>query len=539
MKNNSKPDAFIVTKDDGDWDLVSAGVLDKYAVKTDVDTDGSKQIHGDGWDYNSFYEPIYDPEQLLELLELNTYHKQCCDEVARTAGGLGYTVSAVSDKVDINQGEEKRVNEFLSKIPRIDQLLYKRQYDRRSMGYGAIEIMREGRSKSNISNLGHIPAHHLRRHRDGIRVKQQIGTKTVWFVIYGQNYDRNGKPFDVDAETGEIIQYNRLAPENRANEILWSMDYTPKSQFYGLATIVPAIPTIYGDMSRSTYNTAFFKNYGMPAFAVMVSGDFEDYDKTPGDEGYDVTQTLKYKISAQIKEVMKNPHSAVTILVPSEGEEGNVEIKLQPLSIETKEASFRLYRKDNRDEILVAHKVPAYRIGINENGSLGGSNSNDANKLYKNSVIEPLQADDEADINLLLTQELGITTCKFEINEIDVSDLIADINIAEKMFNMASMRPIDIINHFGERFGLKADDNPYLKEYYLNGQPLDNVWELGGTDPPGTDTVLSQLESDLLDEVNIDESESTPSTEGAAIKNAFNQFKQRLSTTISRRKGPD
>lgn len=537
MKNNNKPDAFIVTKDDGDWDLVNAGVMDKYAIKTDVDSDGSKQIYGDGWDYNSFYEPLYDPEQLAELLELNTYHSQCCDVVSRDAGGLAYTVNPVSDEKEINSTEENKVRAFLDNIkPSINQLLYQRHYDRRSMGYGAIEIIRQGRSKTDITNLSHIPSQHLRRHRDGIRVKQQIGTKTVWFVIYGKNKDNRGKLFDVDAETGEIVQYNRLAPENRANEILWSMDYTPKSQFYGLAKIVTAIPTIYGDLSRSNYNTSFFKNYGMPAFAVMVSGDFEDYDKDPEDPDYDITQTLKYKISQQIKEVMKNPHSAVTILVPSEGEEGNVEIKLQPLSIETKEASFRFYRRDNRDEVLVAHRVPGYRIGINETGNLGGSNSEDANKLYKNSVIEPLQADDEFDINNLLRTEFGISTCRFAISEIDIRDLSSDMVVAEKMFQMASMRPIDIINHFGERFGLKADDNPYLYEYYLNGQPLDNLWAGGGADPPGTDTVLSQLETDLLTEVDEDETESEDGLEGAAIKNAFNRFTNRLSDTISRRK---
>lgn len=402
------------------------------------------------------------------------------------------------------------------------------------MGYGAIEVIREGRSRSDIVNLGHIPAQHLRRHRDGIRVKQQIGTKTVWFVLYGQNYDRNGDPFDVDAETGEIVKYNVLAPANRANEILWSMDYTPKSQYYGLATIVPAIPTIHGDISRSSYNTSFFKNYGMPAFAVTVSGDFEDYEKEPGDEDYDETQTLRYKISQQIKEVMKNPHSAVTILVPSNDQEGNVEIKIQPLSIETKEASFRLYRKDNRDEILVAHRVPGYRIGINETGSLGGSNSSDANKIYKNSVIEPLQADDEADINLLLRNEFDITTCKFAINEIDIRDLTADINVAEKMFNMASMRPIDLINYFGERFGLKADDkNPYLKEYYLNGRPLDEAWSSNDMDPPGTNTILDDLENDLLDEVDgEDDTRNEDGSEGAAIKAAFNRFKQQINAKI-------
>lgn len=532
MKNNSKPDAFIVTKDDGDWDLVNASVLERYSIKTEVDSTGSKQIHGDGWNYDSFYEPIYDPEQLLELLELNTYHKQCCDEVARTAGGLGYTINAVSDVVEINQSEQKRVKEFLDKI-KVNKILYQRQYDRRSMGYGAIEVIRDGRSKSDIVNLGHIPSQHLRRHRDGVRVKQQIGTKTVWFVLYGENYDKKGNPFDVDAETGEIVQYNVLAPENRANELLWSMDYTPKSQFYGLATIVPAIPTIHGDLSRSNYNASFFKNYGMPAFAVTVSGDFEDYDVDPNDPEYDETKTLRYKISQQIKEVMRNPHSAVTILVPSNDQDGNVEIKIQPLSVETKEASFRLYRIQNRDEVLVAHRVPGYRIGINETGSLGGSNSNDANKIYKNSVIEPLQLDDEDDINQLLRDEFGITTCRFAINEIDLRDFGSEWSIAKDMIDRAVMTPLDAQNYFGERFGIKPDNNnPYLKEYYLNGKPLDEAWSSNDTDPPGTSTVLDSLETDLLELDGGEDDTKKDGSEGAAIKAAFDRFKTKIRTKI-------
>lgn len=529
---SNKADAFIVTKDNGDWDLIGANVLNQFAIKADVGRDGSKQIPGEGWDYEHFYEPIYDPEKLLDLLELNTYHAKCCEDVARTSGGLGYTINAVSDEVEIDPAEKIKVINYLDRFKKLNKQLYQRQYDRRAMGYGAIEVIREGRSNSDIVNLKHMPSQHLRRHRDGIRVKQQIGTKTVWFVIYGENYDKNGKLFDVDADTGEIVQGNVLAPANRANEILWSMDYTPKSQFYGMANIIPAIPAIEGDTSRTAYNTAFFRNYGVPAFAVTVSGDFEDYDVDPDDPEYDVTQTLKYKISGQIKEVMKNPYSAVTILVPSASEEGNVKVELKPLSIETKEASFRLYRKDNRDEVLVAHRVPGYRIGINENGSLGGSNSSDANRIYKDSVIEPLQLDDEDDINQILIDELDLKTCRFAINEIDIRDFTSDWNVAKDMINTAVMCPYDAQVYFGERFGIKPDENnPYLKEYYLNGKPLDEAWSSNDMDPPGTSQLLDGLEEDLLGEVE-DDTKDEDGLEGAAIKTAFSRFKSKIRAKI-------
>jgi len=540
------PDAFIITKDDGDWDLVSNSVLSRYALKSDTSHDESKQIQGDGWDYEEFYEPLYDPESLLELLEVNTYHAQCVDVVARESSDNGWTIQHLPEQ-EGSEHEKDQIREFVKGLtPNLNKLLYQRTYDRRAMGYGALEVIREGRSKTPITGLDHIAAQHLRRHRDGFRVKQQIGMETVWFVIYNRN-KVEGKLVDVHKDTGEIYPYNRLKPDERANELLWQMDYTPKSKYYGLAKIVPAIPAIHGDTSRATYNNAFFKNYGMPAFAVTISGDFEDYDKSPGDPGYDETQTLRYKISQQIKDVMKNPHSAVTILVPSEGEEGNVEIKLQPLSIDTKEAGFRIYRKDNRDEVIAAHRVPPYRIGINETGKLGGDNSESSTKIYKNSILEPIQGDDENDIQMLIEEMFPNPDWYFKLNEIDVFDLLNDLQVAETLFRNASMTPGEMRRYFGERFGLESVDNLYLDEFYLNNVPLEHIWNPDGMiDPPGADTVLSGLEDELVkiiddDDVVVEgddetENETEDSTEGTSRKNAFNRLTERIRNAVNIRK---
>lgn len=523
------PDAFIVTKNDGGWDLVGKSVLDNYAIKTS--DEGSKQIKSDGWNYEQLHEPLYDPEQLTDLLELNTYHAQCCDVVAKDAGGLGWFIKPVSEEPDLDETNKKVLTNFFNRF-KCNEVLYRRQYDRRALGYGAIEIIRTGGSRSPLHSLTHIPGHTLRRHTDGKRVLQRVGSKTVWFILYGSNKDLEGNvKYDVHCETGETHPPNTLTSDERANELLWGMDYTPKSQFYGLPKIVPGIRAIYGDISRADFNTSFFKNYGMPAFAVMVTGDFETYDKQPGDEGYDETKTLKYKISQQIKEVMRNPHSAVTLLIPSEGEEGNVKVEIKPLSVETKEASFRLYRKDNRDEIIAAHRVPPYRIGINETGSLSGNTSVESTKIYKTSVIEPLQSDDEYDINLLIREEFGFQDCQFALQEIDVRDFAIDVGVAEKLFNMASMTPRQLIQQFGERFGLKDDpDNYFLDEYYLNGQPLELAW-LGERAAPGSSTVLDELENDIRGDIN----ESGLGDENITVKTAFKNLRRRLQRPVEGR----
>jgi hypothetical protein len=149
------------------------------------------------------------------------------------------------------------------------------------------------------------------------------------------------------------------------------------------------------------YNNSFFENYGMPKFAVTVTGDFADYDEEPYNadgsvnEDYDITQTLRYKIGQQIKEVIKHPHSAICITIPSEGEEGNVELKITPLSVQTEEGHFRMLRKDTRDEVLHAHHVDPSRLGIYDAGSLNGSNSDNTRVSYKYGTVAPIKAEIE------------------------------------------------------------------------------------------------------------------------------------------------
>ena len=110
------------------------------------------------------------------------------------------------------------------------------------------------------------------------------------------------------------------------------------------------------------------------------------------------------------------------------------------------------------------------------------------------------------------------------------------MTIAKDLFDRAAMTPNELRNHFGERFGLKESDNPYLDEFYLHGIPLDNVWSgSNSTDPPGTDSVLDGLEDELIGELN-DVDKEPDSLEGAAGKNAFNRLTDRIRATISSRK---
>lgn len=495
-------DAFIVTQKDNEYNLIEESILNQYATKSTRDINSqAKQLDPEDPDYAQLKQPLYNFDDLAGLLEVNTFHKLCCEVVAEDSSGYNWNIiPTADDDLDNNPDEKEYLTEWVKNFTTpINQTLYQLNYDRRALGCGAIEIIREGTSSSPIIDIKHIPLHQLYKHSDNCRIKQIVNAKHRWFIEYGTNFDEHGTPYDVNYLTGETAPYDSLPSDERANEIIWVTDYAPQRKTYGLPKIAPAIRVISGDLSRNNYNTAFFKNYGMPTFAVTITGDFWDYDVDPEDPEYDITKTLKYKISQQLKEVIKNPHSAVTITVPSAGDEGNVDVNIQPLSVDTKEASFRMYRADNRDEILAAHGVPPYRLGLAITGSLGGNVAEESSSIYNISVVQPLKNDNENMINLLIRNELEITDWKFSINDIDKRDTDKDLDRAQKLFNMGAITPREIIEYFGKPFGATADEyDSTLDEHFINGNPISNLMGYTNGMDVMNDNFMNNLEDNLL-----------------------------------------
>ena len=513
---SKQSDTFIVTLDDqGNENIVDPNILSNYSLKADVDPGtGSKNVPDKAFRYGKqVVEPKYNPRELVDLLDFNSYHADCVDAVAGDAAGISFTLLPVEGETE-SEAERKRFMDFLNECePSINTMNYRMLYDRRSIGYGALELTRWGKSDSLPRRLVHIQAHTLRRHVDGKRVQQLNDQgKDVWFVIYGKNYDEDGNWCDVDADTGEWCPYNSLSAEKRANELLWTYEYAPKTSYYGRPPIIGSLLSIQGVLSAKRYNNAFFENYGMPAFAVTITGDFADYTEEPYIEdgegnkienpNYDYTQTIRYKISQQIKQVIKNPHSAICITVPTEGEDGKVEVKIQPLSVQQEEGSFRLFLKDERDEIIHAHKVDPSRIGIYDAGKLNGTNSQFTDNSYKYSTVAPIKKEAEDLINLIAKNELDVHSWEYRASDLDPKDYRNDMALAEFLFARAAMTPRDLINNFGDQFGLSIpEDNPYLDEYYLNNVPLESLWNNveNNSNLEGM-TILQTLEDNLWSE---------------------------------------
>lgn len=447
-----------------DGRVVRKSVLDDYIVRggKSLEVDSFKSLYGKG----GVVEPLYDPDALLTLLEYSTIHNRCVKTKARDTV-TNWTLNPLSDGAT---EENKLKLKVLFDDPSFIKSFTRAMVDYESIGYGVVEVLRD--DEDNVVGFEYIPAFTMRRTNDKFKAVQVIGNKMRYFRIIG-NTDK-----EYHYETGEVYNKGELSNEKKANDIIWLNNFTPKSALYGMPDIIPAIPAIIGDLNAAHYNISFFENYGVPSYAIFITGDFDE-----GEVGSDGLTDFERSLQEHFKTLIKNPHANLILPIKTSGSESKVEVKFEKLNVDVKDSSFQVYREKNRDEILTAHGVPPYRIGIAETGSLGGNFAIEATKIYNQSVIRPKQEELEIILNYyIIKRELGIEDWEIKFRGVDIRDIEREVDVAVKLFEHGALTPNQLIKYFGDIFGVESSDHPALDEYYINGnpitmdsQPLDDV----------------------------------------------------------------
>lgn len=447
-----------------DGQVIPDQLLQRYALKE------SKQIKGDD-EFTSFYQqnqivqPKYDPKLLADLMERNTYHYRASKTKAKDTVGLGWNLVPL---VEHPSEKQKAQIEQLLHYPHPDQTLEEifTQWmeDYEATGNGYLEVIK---NQEVVVGFEHIPAHTMRRHKDEVRYVQVRGNRKRWFKKIGTKEA-------IDVITGEIR--GDLSEEQQANEIIHIMNYTSGSDYYGSPDILPALGALLGDEHRQSYNIDFFENYAIPSYAVTVAGAELDEE---------TMERIRQYFQKDLKE---NRHSTLVLSAPNPlGDGPAVEFQFEKLAVDVSEASFRLYRMDNRDEVLAAHGVPPYRMGIAETGSLGGSTAVESTEIYKDSIIQPRQQMIESRINRhILRDALGITDWSFRFNEIDTRDEERDTQIYQMLFQMGAITP----NQIREKLGEERMEHPLMDQTFIGGVPLDQI-QL----PRGQSELIAEIKS--------------------------------------------
>jgi PBSX family phage portal protein len=374
-------------------------------------------------------QPVYNMEYLSKIYEVSTYNYAAINAKCANVVGLGYSfleTRKTNDALDsiTDDKQLERARKKLGKLRQDLQLwldstndedtftetLIKVFTDYEATGNGFLEI---GRTVSgDIGYIGHIPAKtmRVRRLRDGFI--QLLYGKAVFFRNFG------------DLETLNPIS----GGEDRPNEVIHFKKYTPMNNYYGVPDIVAAQVALAGNEFSGRYNLDYFENKAVPRYIITVKGA-----KLSPDSERKLLEFFQVGLKG------KN-HRSLYIPLPADTPDSKVEFKMEPVEANPQESSFNIYRKSNRDEILLAHRVPINKIGTPEGVNLAVAR--DADKTFKEQVCRPAQMKFEKKLNRIIEEKTDALILKF--NELSLTDEDTQSKIDERYLRMQVITPNEV-----------------------------------------------------------------------------------------------
>ena len=374
-------------------------------------------------------EPPYNLEYLSKIYEISTYNYAAINAKVANIVGLGYDfieTRKTNDAFDSITDEKQleRARRKLNKLKQdlqlwldstndedtFTQTLIKAYTDLEATGNGFIEISRT--TAGNIGYIGHIPAKtmRVRRLRDGFI--QLLYGKAVFFRNFG-----------------DTVTENPIAGgEDRPNEIIHLKKYTPMNNYYGIPDIIAAQNALAGNEFAGKYNLDYFENKAVPRYIITVKGA-----KLSAESERKLLEFFQVGLRG------KN-HRSLYIPLPADSPDQKVEFKMEPIEAGAQESSFNVYRKANRDEILLAHRVPINKIGTPEGVNLAVAR--DADKTFKEQVCRPSQMTLEKKLNKIFEEKTDALSLKF--NELTLTDEDTQSKIDERYLRMQVITPNEV-----------------------------------------------------------------------------------------------
>lgn len=413
----------------------------------------SKQIEEEneisGYDAFQVVSPPYNPESFAQIYLMNSAHYSAVNAKVANIVGLGFKLvdsTATKRKLEkltdeaklkrvraqVEEGREDlfEVLENLNEEETFTEVLIKVWRDYEVMGNGYIEIVRN-RDKS-IGYVGHIPAQtmRIRRARDGF--VQISGRKAQFFRNFGDQDTRN--PIST-GKTAEVLHIKRYAPGNT---------------YYGVPDVAAAMQAITGSEFASRYNLEYFENKAVPRYLITLKG---------ANLGAAAQSDLLSFFETGLK---GQNHRSLFIPLPSDEGNNKVEFDIEAVEASNQDSSFKDYSKNNRNEILMAHRVPISKVSTADGASL--AIARDADKTFKEQVCQPEQKTLEKKLNRIVKEFTDAFELK--LNEMTLTDANTQSQIDERMVKNGIWLPNEVRARDGmstlsggdERVDLNAKD---------------------------------------------------------------------------------
>jgi len=424
--------AFICGRDNK---IVRDTELEKYRVAR-KETNGlvSQQLNEtesiDLVSAESIIRPPYNLFWLWRFMELCTEHSSCVRQKASDVCGLGYKIvkrKGVTNAKAEDKAKLEAFFEFGNPNETFIEVAENVWTDFEAIANAYFEVIRDEKSKEPKA-IYHIPAHTMRCTKDkDVFIQIRDNKKKIFRRFSTDTSDKLAKAFVKEKVLVELLK--RAEAKNidkqkindgwnfdeATSEIIQIKNYTSRSSYYGIPEWIPSVGAILGNIECRDYNLQFFENNGVPHYAIII-------------KGADLDEDLEKVISTFFsQEIRGDAHK--TLIIPINSQE--VEVTFEKLSTDIKDASFRMYKADNRDEIIRSHRVPFSRMNVAIPGKLGGGGtSREESETYKKSVIAPKQIILEHRLNeTIIKQGFGIIDWVIQFEKLDSTDVETDMRI--------------------------------------------------------------------------------------------------------------
>lgn len=396
---------------------------------TGVDGARSTQLNENpysGYSILDVIEPPYDLDNLSKLYEISTPHKAAVDAKCSNIVGLGYEFQLygqVAEKIEgmnpkRKESYDKKVKVWKRKLlehiddlndeDTFEEILLKIWKDYECTGNGYLEISRTSTGK--IGYIGHIPSKTMRIRRDRDGFIQMVSNEIVFFRNFGSD---DPSPINGEKNPSEAIHFKKYAPSNT---------------YYGVPDIVSATSAIAGDTFSSKYNLEYFENKAVPRHLILL-------------KGARISPALTQKVLSFFEVGLKGKnHRAVFIPLPSSTNENKVDLEIKSIESGKQESSFANYKKENRMEVLMAHRVPISKVSLPEGVSLAVAR--DSDKTFKEQVCGPEQKTLNKKLNKLIKAIQGDQIIfLLKLNELTLTDEQTQSQIDERRIKTRTETP--------------------------------------------------------------------------------------------------
>lgn len=391
------------------------------------------QVYRNGYGIFDLITPPYNLYELSAYYDTSFANHAAVDAKVSNTVGTGYHFEMTNSALvklegmtsdSAQQKAKKRIEqlkiqlrdylESLNDEESFTKILEKVVTDMQATGNGYIEI---GRTVTGeIGYVGHIPATtmRVRRLRDGY-IQIIAGT-----IVYFRNFQAKNS--------------NPVTDDPRPNEVIHLKEYSPLNTFYGVPDIIAAMTSLLGDQMAARYNIDYFENKAVPRYIITV-------------KGAKLTPEAEDKLFRFFQTSLKGQsHRTLYIPLPGDQEGQKIEFEMHPVENGVQEASFSQYRKQNRDDILMAHQVPMSKLGGVDGSGSAAAMSQD--RTFRDQVCKPLQEYIAKAVNRIIKEKTDVLELMF--NEVSLVDEIALSQIHERYLKTQVITPNEVREEIGK-----------------------------------------------------------------------------------------